>query len=61
MTSSSYGKGEWFVSLIGNLLRNWRIDMTEPYEGYTCWRLKDGQSCDYCPEYSNCPANNDDN
>ena len=25
--------------------------MTEPYEGYTCWRLKDGQSCDYCPEY----------
>lgn len=26
MTSSSYGKGEWLVSLIGNLLRNWRIE-----------------------------------
>ena len=35
--------------------------MTEPYEGYTCWRLRDGQSCDYCPEYSDFPANNDDN
>lgn len=35
--------------------------MIEPYEGYTCWRLRDGQSCDYCPEYSYCPANNDDN
>lgn len=20
-----------------------------------------GQSCDYCPEFSDCPANNDDN
>lgn len=29
MTSSFYGKGEWLVSLIGNLLRNWRIDMTK--------------------------------
>lgn len=28
MTSSSYGKGEWLVSLIGNLLISWRIDMT---------------------------------
>lgn len=24
MTSSSYGKGEWLVSLIGNLLISWR-------------------------------------
>ena len=29
MTSSSYGKGEWLVSLIGNLLISWRIDMTK--------------------------------
>lgn len=28
MNSSSYGKGEWLVSLIGNLLISWRIDMT---------------------------------
>lgn len=24
MTSLSYGKGEWFVSLIGNLSKSWR-------------------------------------
>lgn len=31
------------------------------YEGYKCWRLRNGQYCDDCPEYSDCPANNDDN
>lgn len=35
--------------------------MTDVYEGYICWRLKNGQyCCDYCPEYQNCPANADD-
>ena len=32
--------------------------MTDPNEGYTCWRLKNGQYCDDCPEYSNCSVNN---
>lgn len=32
--------------------------MTNPNEGYTCWRLRDGQNCDDCPEYYSCQ--NDD-
>ena len=35
--------------------------MTEPNEGYTCWRLRQGQDCDTCPEYFNCQTDNDDN
>lgn len=35
--------------------------MTDSNEGYTCWRLKNGQYCDDCPKYSNCPVNNDGN
>lgn len=34
MTSSSYGKGEWLVSLIGNLLRNWRTE----YDTKQTWK-----------------------
>ena len=35
--------------------------MTELYDSYTCWRLRNGLYCDDCLEYSGCPANNDDN
>ena len=34
--------------------------MTDPNEGYICWRLKNGQYCDDCMENRTCTAYNDD-
>lgn len=35
--------------------------MTDPNEGYACWRLRRSQDCDNCPEYFNCQVDNNDN